>query len=718
MRHVDPRTSRRAELLERFELDPTKKGRAYSKGNRQKVALVAAFAADSDLLVLDEPTSGLDPLMEQVFNECVAEHTARGATVLLSSHILSEVERLADRVTIIREGRTVESGTLEALGHLRQSKVSATFAGAVPELDGMPGVHGVAVEGRQLTCTVDREGAAGPAHRAHRGRHRGTDQHAAEPGGALPRRLPLAGRGRPVNGLAGTGLLTRHFARRDRVIATVWVLVIVVLAYVSAAATPGLYATEADRIRAATEINKSGAIVALYGPIVDVTSEGELAMTKMTVLYAVFAAILFVVLVRRHTRVEEENGQTELVGGTAVGRDAPLAAAVAESVLVGAGARGCWSRSATSPAGCRSPGRWPSARRGSAPAVVAAGIAAVCAQLSASARTCAAYAAGTIGVLFLLRAVGDTTSAGWLSWLSPLGWNTQLRAYGDTRWWLLLAYVALAGALVGVAAALRGRRDLGSGLVAARPGPAEGSPRLRDVFSLAVVVHGWQLALWSLSVAVTGVLFGFIAPGIDDLLDSASAQEAVDALGGEMIAAVMFVVAVVITCFGIVVIGHAGADEGSGRAEAVMATATSRAQWFGAVMLVALGGTAWLLVVSGAGLWVGYLGADAPTPGDVFVAALAWIPAAWVVVGLAALTFSWRSRWTVLAWVWPAFFLVVTLLGDLLTWPDWALDVSPYSWVPHVPAEPWSWSSFLGLAAVALALCGAAWVRFRQRDIG
>jgi ABC-2 type transport system permease protein len=149
-----------------------------------------------------------------------------------------------------------------------------------------------------------------------------------------------------------------------------------------------------------------------------------------------------------------------------------------------------------------------------------------------------------------------------------------------------------------------------------------------------------------------------------------------------------------------------------------MATATSRAAWFGAVVLIALGGTAWLLVVSGAGLWVGYLGADAPTPGDVFVAALAWVPATWVVVGLAALTFAWRSHWTILAWAWPTLFLVVTLLGDLLTWPDWALDVSPYSWVPHVPAEPWSWSSFLGLTAVALALCGAAWVRFRRRDIG
>src|SRR3954452_5391351 len=121
MRGGAPLRPRRPGLLERFSLDPTKKGRAYSKGNRQKVALVAAFAADTELLILDEPTSGLDPLMEQVFNDCVAEHTARGATVLLSSHILSEVERLADRVTIIREGRAAESGTLESLRHLHRS---------------------------------------------------------------------------------------------------------------------------------------------------------------------------------------------------------------------------------------------------------------------------------------------------------------------------------------------------------------------------------------------------------------------------------------------------------------------------------------------------------------------------------------------------------------------------------------------------------------------
>jgi ABC-2 type transport system ATP-binding protein len=158
MRGGDPGSSRREELLDRFDLDPTKKGRAYSKGNRQKVALVAAFATDSELLVLDEPTSGLDPLMEQVFNECVAEHTARGATVLLSSHILSEVERLANRVTIIRAGKAVETGTLEEMRHLHRNRIETEVSGTVPDLSAIAGVHDVVVDGRRLTCSVDPEG--------------------------------------------------------------------------------------------------------------------------------------------------------------------------------------------------------------------------------------------------------------------------------------------------------------------------------------------------------------------------------------------------------------------------------------------------------------------------------------------------------------------------------------------------------------------------------
>ncbi|MFB7553676.1 ATP-binding cassette domain-containing protein [Streptomyces sp. NPDC056154] len=149
--------TRRADLVERFELDPTKKGRTYSKGNRQKVALVAAFASDVDLLILDEPTSGLDPLMEEVFQGCVAEERARGRTILLSSHILSEVESLCDRVSIIRQGRTVETGSLADMRHLTRTNITAELAAAPDGLAQLPGVHDLDVQGLRVTLRVDTD---------------------------------------------------------------------------------------------------------------------------------------------------------------------------------------------------------------------------------------------------------------------------------------------------------------------------------------------------------------------------------------------------------------------------------------------------------------------------------------------------------------------------------------------------------------------------------
>jgi len=154
---LDPK--RKKTMLDRFELDPTKKARTYSKGNRQKVALVAALASDAELLLLDEPTSGLDPLMEAAFTESIREVKAAGRSVLLSSHIFAEVERLADRVTIIREGRTVETGSLAALRHLRRNHVRAQVTGTLPA--DLPGVHDLQVVDGSVTCAVDPDGLPG-----------------------------------------------------------------------------------------------------------------------------------------------------------------------------------------------------------------------------------------------------------------------------------------------------------------------------------------------------------------------------------------------------------------------------------------------------------------------------------------------------------------------------------------------------------------------------
>jgi ABC-2 type transport system ATP-binding protein len=152
----DPK--RRQQLIELFDLDPSKKARAYSKGNRQKVALIAALASDAELLILDEPTSGLDPLMEANFRDCVNAERHQGRTVLLSSHILAEAEALADRVTIIRAGRTVETGTLADMRHLTRTTIDAELSGPFTA-DGLAGVHDALVDkvdgGFRLRCEVD-----------------------------------------------------------------------------------------------------------------------------------------------------------------------------------------------------------------------------------------------------------------------------------------------------------------------------------------------------------------------------------------------------------------------------------------------------------------------------------------------------------------------------------------------------------------------------------
>ena len=142
------------ELIGRFQLDPSKKVRAYSKGNRQKVLLIAALSSRADLLILDEPTSGLDPLMEQAFRECVAEARKRGQAVFLSSHILSEVEALSDRVAILRAGELVEVGTLAQMRHLSALSVDATFDATPPDISRIPGVTAVEIDGNRVRCQV------------------------------------------------------------------------------------------------------------------------------------------------------------------------------------------------------------------------------------------------------------------------------------------------------------------------------------------------------------------------------------------------------------------------------------------------------------------------------------------------------------------------------------------------------------------------------------
>jgi ABC-2 type transport system permease protein len=351
--------------------------------------------------------------------------------------------------------------------------------------------------------------------------------------------------------------------------------------------------------------------------------------------------------------------------------------------------------------------------------LVAVGLAAVACQLAASNRTCFGIAGAALAVLYLLRAVGDV-DAEWLSWLTPFGWNTRLRVWHEPRWWVLLLYVALAAGLAVTAQLLRARRDLGAGLFPARPGPAHGSPRLADVVALTWRVHRPALLAWTVGVAALGTVLGAIAPGVGDLLDTDAGRKMLESIGGEgaledaLLAAVLSISAVVITCFGITVVVRGSADEHDGRTEQVLATATSRSRALVASLTVALGGAAWLLALTGLATGVG-LGRDI---GGLVEAGLAQVPAVWLVVALVALLYAVRSTWSVLGWGVLGLFLVLGELGGLLQLPGWVTGLSPYAHAPAMPVEAFRATPLVVLTALAAGCLVAAWWRYRSRDIG
>jgi ABC-2 type transport system permease protein len=516
----------------------------------------------------------------------------------------------------------------------------------------------------------------------------------------------------------GTLALSGAALRRDRVLLGVWALALTAVVYASAAATAGLYPSPSDRVAAARAIDASDPIVVLYGPILDVGSLGELAMTKLTVLYAVGVALLVLVLVRRHTRGEEEEGHAELLGATAVGRSALPAAAVLEGTAAAA-LVGVLAAGADVAAGLPVTGSLAFGASWTGVGLVSAGLTVLACQLSASSRTCATLAGGALGVLYALRAVGDVR-AGWLSWASPFGWSTRLRAWHEPRWWVLLLDLGLALLLAGVAGVLHDRRDLGSGVLSARPGPREGNPRLADVFALTWRVQRAALVAWSVSMVGLGAVLGAVAPGVGDLLDSDAGRRMLRSIGGAgaledaLLSAVLAIAAVVVTGFGIAVVGHVSSDERDGRTEQVLATATSRSRSFLAGVTLAVAGIAWLLALTGVATGMG-LGRDV---GPLLLAGLAQAPAAWAVLGVAVLLAAVRSRWAALGWAVLALVFVVGQLGGLLDLPGWVTGLSPYAHSPAMPAEDFAPAPAVVLTGIGAALLGTAWWRYARRDIG
>lgn len=518
---------------------------------------------------------------------------------------------------------------------------------------------------------------------------------------------------------AGAPTMARLVLRRDRFLVPGWLLVFVVVAAGSASVANGLYPTGAARLAAAESVNATPALVALYGRIYDPSSLGGIAMLKLTTLGAVFVAVLMSILVVRHTRADEESGRLELMRAGVLGRRVPLGVALAEAYLASVGL-GVLTALGMVGAGLGPAGSWAFGLSWACAGVVFASVAGVAAQLTASARAATGVSMVVLAVSFVLRATGDSSAAvPWLSWLSPLGWSQQIRPFGGERWWVVLIPLGFAVVGAGVAVAFLDRRDVGSGVLRPRLGPAFAGDRLRSPLALAWRLQRGQLTVWLVGFALLGLLAGSIANDLGGLLGSPQSKDLITRMGGvtgltdAFLGTELGIASVLAGVYGVQATLRLRSEETAQRAEPLLATSVTRTQWIGSHLLVALGGTSILMLAVGLGA-----GLVHGTVADLLGAAVVRLPAVWVLTGLAAALFGLLPRAVPLVWGALVAFLVLGEFGAVLGLPKAMVEVSPFAHVPALPGGAMMWTPILVLAVLAAALLAAGVAGFRRRDVG
>jgi ABC-2 type transport system permease protein len=523
--------------------------------------------------------------------------------------------------------------------------------------------------------------------------------------------------------LAGTGSLARAMLRRDRILGPLCALLAAGFVLITASSFDGLYPTAADRARFAATIEGNATYKALYGPPRALDTLGGLTSWRVGSTLAVVVALMSLLIVIRHTRAEEESGRAELVRAGAVGRFAPLAAALAVVAGLDVAIAGLTALALIA-FGLPAAGSLALGASLGAAGLVFAAVGAVAAQVTEGSRGARGLAGVALGAAFLLRAAGDL-GGGALTWLSPIGWAKATRPFADERWWPLALCLAATAALALAAFGLLARRDLGAGLLRSRPGPPAAGSDLRGVLGLSFRLGRGALLAWTLGLLACGAVLGSIGNGARDLVDSSQgiSDVIVRGSGSDLVdaffAAVLTLTALMATGYTISACLRLRAEENAGHAELVLATPVARLRWAAGPLTVAMAGSVLVLAATGFGAGVAYAIAagDATQIARLTGASLAQIPAVWVLGALTLALFGLAPSATGLAWAALAACALLWLLGPLAGLPDWLLDASPYTHVPAVPAAALEPAPLLVLLAIAAALSAAGLAGLRRRDV-
>ncbi|MGN8244468.1 ABC transporter permease [Cellulomonas soli] len=525
--------------------------------------------------------------------------------------------------------------------------------------------------------------------------------------------------------LTGTGTMVRLVLRRNRVrLAVWWVVLVGMFAYV------GSYYSDVFATQAALDdfaaLSNTPSIKALTGLAAAPATLGGAVWTKIWMTSALSLAFGVVFLVTRTGRADEELGRTELLRSRALGLHAGSLASwlvnAALCVAVGAGIAVVSATGGLDPTGTGITGSLVVGASVAGVGLVGLGIGALAGQVASTSRGANALGSVVLGVLYVLRMVGDLGD-GRLTWVSPVGWGQEMQPWGANRWWPLWLLLALTAVLLAVAARLEARRDLGSGLLPERAGPAGAPARYGRPLGLALRLQRGPIIGWGVTVVLTALLFGSVVESMTDLIDDAgsSVTAMVGGTGVDALLSLLVVmIALITTVFALQSAVSLRADEAGGTVEPQLAGALSRTRWALERLVIPAVGSAVLLLVGGAGMGAGYgsIVGDSGQTVRLAGAALAYWPAVMVLVGVAVALFGWLPRlavpltWGVLAGLW-----FVVVIGDALHLPAWLLDLLPFSATPAQPLEPLRWTPLVVMTLVAAGLVWAGIARFRTRDV-
>ena len=528
-----------------------------------------------------------------------------------------------------------------------------------------------------------------------------------------------------TDSLVGLGRLVTLTLRRDRIRLLIWVVALVGVVLVSAGALPPIYSDRAAQEQYVALASGNPALEAFGGPGsgFDDPNIGVILVNEVQLWSGIGVALMAVFLLTRHTRAEEDDDRADVIRSGVVGRHAPLiAAALVVSGAIVAVSAACAIGFVV--LGYAFVGSVSLAVSIAAIGLVFVGVSAVAAQVASSARATLGSSVAALGAMFVLRAIGDA-GRGWVRWLSPLGWAQSGRAFAGERWWPLGLCVVLAIVLIVVAQVLMNHRDLGSGLIASRGGPARASRWLTTPLGLVVRLERGAIAAWILGLLIFGALYGsigdqigkFIAdnPVYADLVAQVKGTNLTDAF----FASAMAMLALFSSGFAISSTLRLRAEENAGRADTMLAGPLSRTRWAASHLVVAVVGSTVIVAAGGLGAGIAYaLVAGEPSEVTRMVgASLVTVPGVLVLTGFTMALFGLAPRASLAAWAALAAVSVIAFFGELLRLPQWVRDLSPFTHLPALPAQDLRWAPVLATLALAAALMAVGLWGFGRRDV-